>query len=740
MRPVDIGLWSIQSKMFEHKPSGEIALVTVEKAESAKGVAADNEDLLRTLRNLDAAGAKRIVVDLPVRRSGSPEVDAQLRAELERLGDRVILTKVVRQDFLESRAIAKSSRYFLDDMRVVSSDYQTDFLDFVWAIEPSYSDGHERIPALWTVLNDSQPAQGTLRVDYTVDVPSIRQLASSELGKSRPADRATFKDKSIVLGAASARAHSVKVPEFGYVPSSMVHIVAAETAKRGAGGTLNWGTGIGAFGILLLLAAMLFRDSPRRRTAYVLWFASLVVAAIVTAKMGVRGEFSAPLAVGGFYAIFRVSANFKRRHLYIEQRSKLPNFIALQRDLGDGAAGKDAAIVIAKISRIDAMFATLSQTDQGRYLRQLASRLALGDQKQTIYYDGGKNFAFVLPSAAFYDLQGHLEGLRAIASQSVNVSGRDLDVSMTIGVDQSFDKTVSSRVNSAISAADQAREAYRPVFIISDFATDSEDWDYSLQARLEDALSEDRIAIKLQPQADLRTGKIVGAEALARWVDEEHGDIAPSRFILQCERAGRLDDLTKRIMQKSLRAGENLLDDNLDPQISINVSAIQFVDHRIADLLEENLAACRINPENLTIEVTETARIEDFAVAREVFDRIGRSGVKFSIDDFGIASANFDALYQLPFSELKIDQMFVQQIFQSHMARSIVANLARLADETGLVSIAEGIENQQTYAILKELGCQVGQGFFIARPMTLAEFREMLFLQSSNGIPRNLVG
>lgn len=146
LRPIDISLWSLQSKMFEHKPSDEIALVTVEKAESAKGVAADNEDLLRTLRDLDAAGAKRIVVDLPVRRSGSPEIDAQLRAELEQLGDRVILTKVVRQDFLESRAIAKSSRYFLDDMRVVSSDYQTDFLDFVWAIEPSYSDGHERIP------------------------------------------------------------------------------------------------------------------------------------------------------------------------------------------------------------------------------------------------------------------------------------------------------------------------------------------------------------------------------------------------------------------------------------------------------------------------------------------------------------------------------------------------------------------------------------------------------------------
>src|SRR3546814_2336561 len=107
---------------------------------------------------------------------------------------------------------------------------------------------------------------------------------------------------------------------------------------------------------------------------------------------------------------------------------------------------------------------------------------------------------------------------------------------MTIGVDQSENKSPSSRISSAIAAADQAREAYSPVFIITDFEADSEEWDYSLQSRLEDALSENRIWIKLQPQIDLQSGRIVGAEALARWVDEQRGEISPARFILQCER------------------------------------------------------------------------------------------------------------------------------------------------------------------------------------------------------------
>src|SRR3546814_13548299 len=107
---------------------------------------------------------------------------------------------------------------------------------------------------------------------------------------------------------------------------------------------------------------------------------------------------------------------------------------------------------------------------------------------------------------------------------------------MTIGVDQSEDKSPSSRISSAIAAADQAREAYRPVFIITDFEADSEEWDYSLQSRLEDALSENRIWIKLQPPLDLHSGRIVGAQALARWADAQSGKHSPALLHPPCEK------------------------------------------------------------------------------------------------------------------------------------------------------------------------------------------------------------
>lgn len=170
------------------------------------------------------------------------------------------------------------------------------------------------------------------------------------------------------------------------------------------------------------------------------------------------------------------------------------------------------------------------------------------------------------------------------------------------------------------------------------------------------------------------------------------------------------------------------------------MSAIQFVDSRIAELIEKNLVLHSVDPTRLTIEVTETARIEDFSAARGVFEQIKQLGVSFSMDDFGVASANLEALFELPFDEIKIDQIFVRDVHCSETAHAIVANVIRLARDAGLTSVAEGIEDRETYALLREMGCDLGQGYYIARPMPLSQFEEMLILQRDRSLLRNKLG
>lgn len=738
LRPVDITVWSLQAKLFDRPPSSEIVFVEVGPAPGSNDGSVGNRQLLRSIRYLREAGVERIFVDMPIRRSNSPALDRALRGELVRSADKVVLTRAVREDLVAGRLSPANDPFFERGMRVVSNDYQTDFLGFVWEIKTSYSNGTIELPAMWKALAEDPRSREAVFLDYSIDLALVPRYELDQL-EAGSAGTGTLAGKIAVLGPSGTDARIVKFPGYAFGPSSLVHILAAETALGGTGQNLSWLWMIGAFGLSLVVGLIVFRRSISRRIFYVLWLVSVVAVAVATAYFGIRTLFGETLVLALVYASLRSTVNFKRRHLFVESRSKLPNFVALQRDFGEHPRSK-TSIIVAKIARLDAVFATLNPSDQSRYLRQLASRLALGETRSTIYYDGGKYFAFFVNSGEYQDLQEHLEGLRAIASQSITVSQRVLDVSMTIGVDESSEKSISSRLSAAIAAADQAREAYRPVFIISDFAADSEEWDYSLQARLESALSEDRISIKLQPQADLRDGRIVGAEALARWVDEERGEVPPSRFILQCERVGRLDELTKRILSKSLDAAEALQARDHHPRISVNVSAIQFVDSRIAELIEKSLAIHSIDPAKLAIEVTETARIEDFSVARGVFEEIKRLGVSFSMDDFGVESANLEAMFELPFDEIKIDQIFVRDVHRSETARAIVANVVRLARDAGLTSVAEGIEDRETYALLREMGCDLGQGYYISRPMTLSHLQEMLTLQRESPLLRDKFG
>lgn len=726
LRPLDIAVWSIQAQLFSHEPSGDIVYVSDEGGAEAETAAERNARLASLLDSLAEQGAGQVVLTQPVTRSRSLLSDIKLRESIRTLGDRLVLTHTVREDFGADMYLRPNDVFFSHGIRSVSSDMQDDFMQFVWVIEPSYERLGTSDPALWTALSPGAESAPVF-VDYSIDwkqIPTsdVRSLVASSTD-------ANIRGKTFVVGSLAGEGIQAKIPGYGPVPAPLIHILAAETSIRGSGHLISGITMVAAFGAVLLAGLHLLPAGRRRRIFYACWVASFGFVIVLSAEFGLRVEIVDAFLIPLVFGFLRAKANFKRRHFYTDEKSRLPNFMALRRDLGDEGARDDYAMVIAKITRLEAIFASLVPAEQKRYLRQVASRLSLGDENTAVYYDGGKYFGFVLPLARYDDLEAHLDGLRAVVSQAILLSDRPVDVSLTIGVDCSLDKPLHARISSAIAAADQAREAYRPVFIITDFEADSEQWDYSLQARLETALSEDRISIKLQPKAELETGRIVGAEALARWVDQEKGEISPAQFVPQCERAGRLDDLTRRVMLRSMQASHDLAVRELPSQVSINVSAVQLVDNRIVEIVHRALNESSVNPCDITIEITETARIEDFDRAGAIMLQLAEEGIRFSIDDFGVASANLDALFRLPFNELKLDQMFVREIGRSNLAGSIVANTISLARDAGLSTVAEGIEDESTFVSLRNLGCDYGQGYYLGRPQTIPLFRETLILQ-----------
>ncbi|MEM6494804.1 MAG: EAL domain-containing protein [Pseudomonadota bacterium] len=739
LRPLDITSWSLQAKLFTHQPSGSIVLVTDEPGAAGNSQSAANRLILEALENLDAAGARRVVLDTPLRASDSPELDERLRDKIRAIDDRVVIAAPLSSETTDSGLRQPNARLFDNAAPLVSSDLVTDFLDFVWAIQPAQRVGADRYEALWTVLAPANPASVAIYPDYALKSRDIPVVDISELARGDPQALQRVRAKQVVFSALDADERVLQAPDSVKlnISSAHLHIIAAETAMRGSGSLYPaWLTNF-AFGFALLVIICLPFTRRERRIAYALWSTFFIVAFILAASLGHRVMLADPMLIAIVFGTMRMVANYRRRHLYIDAQSRLPNFTAFRRHLEAQGALGEHVLVISKIARLDAIFATLKGSEQGEYLRQVASRLALGEAGANVFHDGGKYLGMAFRRSDYPDLQGHLEGLRAVASQAVMVGDTPIDVAITIGVDQSNEGDVSNRISSAIAAADQAREAYRPVFIISDFQADSEEWDHSLQSRLEHALSENRISVKLQPKVDMQSGLFVGAEALARWTDQKRGEIPPVRFILQCERAGRLDDLTKRVMEKSMYASMELAARELPCKVSINVSAIQFVDSRIVDLVEMALSATGADPRNVMIEITETARVENIVRARSIVEEIKGLGIDFSIDDFGVGSGNFDALYGLPFDEMKIDRMFANEAARCPKARAVVASMLDLSRSFGIRSVVEGIDHLATFEVLRDMGGDLAQGFCIARPQTLPLLCETLKLQATAQLRRS---
>ncbi|KPM22460.1 GGDEF domain-containing phosphodiesterase [Citromicrobium bathyomarinum] len=719
LKPLDITAWAIQSKLGDRESSGTIALVEV-GAYTDQNAAEGNRRIASLVSKLRDAGARRIFVNIPLRRSDTPSADLRLKRVFAENRNHVFLADKgpPRREggVLERRPDAS----FAAGSQTFDNHIEQDFLGFVWNIKARGRDGRE---SLAFALHPGGEARSQVFIDGTIDASSIPRIDDENLDAA--IDSFDIPNTTFVIGV-TRLGNELRIANDGYVADSVPHILAAETLLRGTGQHIPFYAFPLAVGFALLLSVWLARTARLRRILYAACVLALLGGVALTGVAGMQANFGDTFLLLTLYAIMRGFVLYKQRHLYIDPISKLPNFSALRRDFSASEGQGDLGVVVVKILRLDSIFAHLSEGEKRAYLRQISDRLSITGKDTKIYFDGGKYFAFILDAAI--DYESHLSGLRAIVSQPIIIASKSIDVAVTVGADFSSRGLPAHRMSSAIAAADHAREAFQPVFIVSDACHDDDEWDHSLTARLAEALAEDRISIKLQPQIDFKTGKFVGAEVLARWQDEAGNEISPARFIPQFERMARLDELTSRILDKAMAALRSLQESGCALPLSVNVSAVQFVDERIAEIVEKSLREYDVDPSLLKIEVTETARIEDFETACQIVERLRKQGITFSLDDFGVGSANLEALQRLPFDEVKIDQLFIQQLAGSCKTRAIVEGVLHTASKAGMTSVAEGIEDLETHTWLSSLGCDRGQGYFIAKPMLVSQFTSLIEL------------
>lgn len=232
----------------------------------------------------------------------------------------------------------------------------------------------------------------------------------------------------------------------------------------------------------------------------------------------------------------------------------------------------------------------------------------------------------------------------------------------------------------------------------------------------ERALINDRLHLAYQPKIALGDGSLRRVEALVRWFDPEMGTIPPSRFVPLAEQHGLIDELTRWGLDCAFRQWRQWLDAGLECEMAFNISALSLKALDFPDLVEAACTRHNVPQSKLVLELTESAT-QPLVTLMDTLTRFRIKGIGLAIDDFGTGYSSLMQLRQLPFSELKIDQFFVADAVTSKDSRAIVESIIDLAHKLGLSATAEGVETLDQLRLMRTLGCDIAQGYRIARPL-----------------------
>jgi EAL domain-containing protein (putative c-di-GMP-specific phosphodiesterase class I) len=250
------------------------------------------------------------------------------------------------------------------------------------------------------------------------------------------------------------------------------------------------------------------------------------------------------------------------------------------------------------------------------------------------------------------------------------------------------------------------------------------------------AIDNRELVLYYQPQIDLQSGRIIGAEALVRWMHPEHGLVSPAKFIPLAEETGLILPIGDWVLQEACNQAATWHGSGYPIKVSVNLSARQFRQSNFVEHVAMALAHSQLTANWLDLELTESAIIENGNQAVEMLGRLKSLGVSLSVDDFGTGYSSLSYLRQFPVDVLKIDRSFIQQIERDTKDQAVVRAIIELAHALSLSVTGEGVETEGQRSLLRMLGCNTMQGFLLSPPVPPAQFED--HLQNLNAVEPRL--
>ena len=561
------------------------------------------------------------------------------------------------------------------------------------------------------------------RPDWAIQALSIPTVSFADVAR-KAVPREMIAGKDVVIGPTAASANDMHhIVSQGWLPGVYFHVIGAETLKRGIPDYWGW---LPAFFTGLGLALV---QLYARRTLMIGLTVGAAIVLLGALPIYLDEHLITVDVVPGalLFAIIAYRAMTLRRVLRSSQTnivSGLPNLAALRY-----AGNKRAATLIAlKIRNYSEIAASFDQLVERAVLDEIRRRVALsGDDGEIFHSEDTLLWFTLLPMGE--DLAHHLEGLKAILSTALPIGEREIDISISFGVDADHQRPMTSRIGSAMLCAEEAARGNDIWKFYDPERLHEAAWQLSLLSRLDLAVDNGEVWVAYQPKLDIKANRIIGAEALVRWTHPERGLIGPDDFISVAEKHNRIEKLTGFVLEQAIAAAAKLRAQGVDFAIAVNLSVQLLQKPDLLMFVDQVLKKHDFPPSQLILEITETGKLDrngaGIAMMRTLIDH----GIRVSIDDYGTGNATLDYLKILPSHEVKIDKQFVADIDTNPEDLILVGSTIEMVHSLGRKVVAEGVETPAVLHALARLGCDTVQGYLVGKPVVFATLAEQILSQ-----------
>lgn len=547
---------------------------------------------------------------------------------------------------------------------------------------------------------------------------------------------------------------AVGVAAIAVADSSFAYLTATGDYATGVAADLGWVVGFGVLTVTALLSATPSREAKQPRVlespSTFPYVPVLMATAVLSVEMYLGHEVDVveatlaavvvALVLVRQYSMVRENSRLVTRLYEREQELRYQAFHDGLTGLANRALFQDRvahaldlhqrdrrslAVLFCDLDDFKLVNDTLGHAAGDELLVRVAERLRgalrAGD---TLARLGGDEFAVLFEDGG--DPWTVARQIIDVTHSSYAVGGRQVAVQASVGLALVDGDAVTPTADELLAHADTAMyaakrtgkgcfRAFEPGMELTEVTDDG------LRRRLAAAISDRRISLDYQPISDLATGTLLGFEALARWRD---GDtvIAPDVFIPGAERTGLIADLTDLVLDQAASqiAAWDLAGSRTDFTVAVNVSPQQVTDRAFPDQVLATLTRHGVSPTRVVLEITESALLTDLDAARDVTSRLNASGIRLSLDDFGVGYSSLTHLSQIPLQSLKIDRVFLNGLGRGVGQSRFIHALLRFGADLGLDVIAEGVEHPEQLDRLRELGCRRVQGYLLGRPAPAA--------------------